>query len=575
MPRVFRQQYTRPIPPDAQRATMKVRKKGGEVEVAAVRFRGPDGKMLTAPVTTKGKHAGEHCRIVSPMWYGRVKGVAVPLCANKAAAEVMLADKVRNAERGEAEMIDPYREHRRRPLLDHLADFEAALAAGLVGKQKPGKKPPGTKHVTRTVTYVRRVIRGCGFRTTGDINAAAVQQFVHGLTQDAAAPAHALTKELYTATEASVLLRVRSDSVSRMARRAGMPGVGRGKSATFTRAVLEELIGRQRSAARKGVGLGDYAAGLHARDVKTFTRWLVKEGRLPKDPLAELAGAPTESDHRHDRRTLDENELRRLMDSAGGSTAAVHGIAGPDRRVLYLVAMSTGFRRKELAALTPARFELGGPTPLARLREADTKNGRAAEQPLPPDVAAELRAYLAGKPADRPVWPGLGSVRTSELVKHDLQAAGIPYVVQGLEGPLYADFHALRHSYVALLDRAGATLKQAMQLARHSDPKLTMARYGKATLQELAAPVTRLPGLAGVDVPPYPPLTQNGDLPCVTVKNGEGTRGEPTAASPCHKSLSGVGIDEGRGVMSHDEAERSARESNPVLLRTREVCRAV
>ena len=47
-----------------------------------------------------------------------------------------------------------------------------------------------------------------------------------------------------------------------------------------------------------------------------------------------------------------------------------------------------------------------------------------------------------------------------------------------------------------MLDRSGATLKEAMQLARHSDPKLTMAVYGRAQLHDLAAAVQRLPALA-------------------------------------------------------------------------------
>jgi len=68
-------------------------------------------------------------------------------------------------------------------------------------------------------------------------------------------------------------------------------------------------------------------------------------------------------------------------------------------------------------------------------------------------------------------------------------------VVEGTDGPLFADFHALRHSYIALLDRAGATLKEAMQLARHSDPKLTMARYGRAPLEDLAGKIGELPSL--------------------------------------------------------------------------------
>src|SRR3954454_10031953 len=65
----------------------------------------------------------------------------------------------------------------------------------------------------------------------------------------------------------------------------------------------------------------------------------------------------------------------------------------------------------------------------------------------------------------------------------------------GPDGHLYPDFNSLRHSYIALLDKSGATLKEAMQLARHSDPKLTMAVYGRAALHDLGAAVDRLPAL--------------------------------------------------------------------------------
>src|ERR1700751_2385666 len=81
------------------------------------------------------------------------------------------------------------------------------------------------------------------------------------------------------------------------------------------------------------------------------------------------------------------------------------------------------------------------------------------------------------------------------MLRIDLDAPGIPYVVDGPDGPLYADFHALRHSYIALLEKSGATLKEAMQLARHSDPKLTMAVYGRAQLHDLGEAVRRLPAL--------------------------------------------------------------------------------
>jgi hypothetical protein len=62
-----------------------------------------------------------------------------------------------------------------------------------------------------------------------------------------------------------------------------------------------------------------------------------------------------------------------------------------------------------------------------------------------------------------------------------------------------ADFHSLRHSFFALLEQTGATLQQAMHLAQHSDPRLTMARYGRPQLHDLGATVVRLPSLLSGD----------------------------------------------------------------------------
>jgi hypothetical protein len=121
-----------------------------------------------------------------------------------------------------------------------------------------------------------------------------------------------------------------------------------------------------------------------------------------------------------------------------------------------------------------------------------------------------LRDYLAGRSADQPVWPGPWPEKAAEMFRLDLEAAGIPYVVEGSDGPLYAHFHSLRHAYIALLDRSGTTLKEAMQLARHSDPKLTMAVYGRAQLHDLGKAVCRFPSLLDEDRPGREALRATG-----------------------------------------------------------------
>src|SRR5262249_39847831 len=144
-------------------------------------------------------------------------------------------------------------------------------------------------------------------------------------------------------------------------------------------------------------------------------------------------------------------------------------------------------------------FDLSADPPAVTLAGDKAKNGQTAVQPLPPDVAGALRDYLSGRSASALVWPGTWPDRAADMLRIDLDAAGIPYAVEGPDGPLFADFHALRHSYVALLDRAGASLKQAMHLARHSDPRLTMARYGRPQLHDLSAAVERFPSLLPTD----------------------------------------------------------------------------
>src|SRR5262249_55531981 len=110
--------------------------------------------------------------------------------------------------------------------------------------------------------------------------------------------------------------------------------------------------------------------------------------------------------------------------------------------------------------------------------------------------------------------------------------------------------HALRHSYIAMLDRSGATLKEAMQLARHSDPKLTTAVYGRAQLHDLCEAVRRLPAILDGPQPgalratgadpaapaSYTALTTTGDPGGGRLRTAEGTGPEggemPTGPNP-------------------------------------------
>lgn len=230
--------------------------------------------------------------------------------------------------------------------------------------------------------------------------------------------------------------------------------------------------------------------GKHAR---SFTRWLWRKRKLLQfDPLAGM-DLPSQETQLH-RRALTVGELADLVGAAEKSPKPFRYLTGPDRVVLYLVATATGYRSGELAKLTPAHFDLDADVPVVRLKGKHTKNKKPAEQPLPPGVVARLRVFLKDRPADRPAWPGTWASRSADMLRIDLQAAKIPFVVED-ESAL---FHSLRHTYTTLLAKC-APVKVTQELARHSTPVLTIGRYTHTSLQEKAEAVARLP-LPGSEV---------------------------------------------------------------------------
>jgi integrase len=159
---------------------------------------------------------------------------------------------------------------------------------------------------------------------------------------------------------------------------------------------------------------------------------------------------------------LSPQELGRVLGTARESNREFRGLRGVDRFHLYLTASGTGFRVGELATLTRSSFALDANSPTVTVGSAYTKNKKIAVQPVPAEVVEAMRDYLASPPAVGLPWPGGWTVDAAEMLRIDLEAADIPYAVEGPDGPEFADFNAPRHSYVALLDRAGLTLKQAM-----------------------------------------------------------------------------------------------------------------
>ena len=336
------------------------------------------------------------------------------------------------ADRG---ISDPFEPHRKRPLAEHLDDWEASLLAD----------GATAKHVKQTLACARRVIEGCGFTCMADLSASRVQQYLAGLReQRRTLPPFAVEQAEFTKKELAALLEVKPSAVASLVRRHRLEATGKGKARRYPRATAEAL----RSLRSRGRSIK--TSNLYLDAMKGFSNWLVQDRRTDDNTLAHLSGGNVKLDRRHDRRALPLAELRAVLDAASRSDATFRGMSGPDRHILYLTACATGFRAEELACLRPESFEFDAEPPVAVLGASETKNRQGATQPLPADVAAALRDYLQRRPAGVPLWPGNWWKRGARMLRIDLDAAGVPYAVEGPDGPLYADFHSLRHSYIAL-----------------------------------------------------------------------------------------------------------------------------
>ncbi|MCZ7648135.1 MAG: tyrosine-type recombinase/integrase [Planctomycetota bacterium] len=208
--------------------------------------------------------------------------------------------------------------------------------------------------------------------------------------------------------------------------------------------------------------------------IAAFCDWLVDRGYLESDPLRTLKPARHEPEEPH--RLLKPEELNKLL-----------AVAPEPRKLLYRVALATGYRQGELRALKVRNLDAFGPS--LSLDAKHTKNRKAASQPIPPELATDLKRWIqaTGRNANDALL-SLSDKKTAwENFERDRKRAGIPKSIPGEKGR--ATFHSLRVSYVQSVVNSGADLKTIMELARHSVAQMTLETYAKpdAALKREAA----------------------------------------------------------------------------------------
>jgi integrase len=164
-------------------------------------------------------------------------------------------------------------------------------------------------------------------------------------------------------------------------------------------------------------------------------------------------------------------------------------------RLVSLTAVLTGIRHGELKRLCWGDFNLSPEKPSVVVRASISKNHKQACLPLYPALAVELSRFRpANAVAGDLVFAGM--VPRSEAFNLLLKKAGIAKVDS--QGRV-VDFHSLRHTFCTNLHRAGVPQREAMELMRHNDPRLTANTYADASLFSLRSAVEKLPWDGGDD----------------------------------------------------------------------------
>lgn len=397
---------------------------------------------------------------------GKVK--RVPGFTDRAATLQMAAKLEREASFKKAGVFDPYEEHRKRPLLEHLDAYKQFMEA----------KGNSDKHVYQVATRAEKVIRGCRFVFASDVSPSAVQVFVSNLRKKGRS---AQTSNFYVqAIKQLMNWMVKDRRVSDNPLRILGPANVRQDRRHDRRALVPEELARLVEAANEGKpveGMTGLVRGMMYL-FSAFTGLRRKElaslklGSLDlnsESPIVVIAAAYSKNGR------ADKIPLHPILAQVLGQWLADQGIGPKD----YLF---------------PLRTPNGECRRTSKMMKRDLKVARERwikEADKEPEVQAERTK--------------------SDFLSY-----------QNHDG-LFADFHSNRHTFISNLSLAGVHPKLAQILARHSTINLTMNVYTHMGMDEKARAVRSIPG----PVAARPNGEAPNDLPKVDEKEIE-SKSEPS-----------------------------------------------
>ena len=404
--------------------------------------------LYKKPIVVTDPNTGEKVKQKSRKWWGRYRDALgrdrrVPLAADKVAAQAMLLDLIRRAELERAGRSDPYEDHFKNPLSEHIEAFEQYLVnKGVTEKQTYTAK-----------SHVEKIAKKCKWKSLKDISASAVQSYLGDLKRKGRS---AQTCNHYLKSVKQFTRWLRLDR----------------RSPDDPLAHLSRMnVSVDRRHDRRALSADEFAHLVEATRTGPVVESIPGADRAMMYVLAAWTGFR--------KGEIGSLTLRSLRLDDDPPTATVQACFSKRKR------QDTQVLHPEVAALlkewlaSKGRLERDEPLfPVSGKVPGGTE--RKTHKMMQRDLARARQAWIKEVEKTDP--------------KEQKRREQTDFLAYCNADGLFADFHSNRHMFITNLERAGIRPKMAQTLARHSDIRLTLGLYTHVELHDQTAAIESLPG---------------------------------------------------------------------------------
>jgi integrase len=401
--------------------------------------------LYKKPVIAIDSRTGKQVKTKSKKWWGRYRDALgrdcrVPLARDKAAAQVMLSELVQKAERETAGQLDPFEENAKRPLKEHVDEFEQHLR----------DKGNSDQHVIEVATKVRKIIEGCKWAFIRDQSPSGTQRFLADLRSSGLSVQTSnhylraikqfsrwLVRDRRTNDDVLAHLSMMNVKVDRRHdRRALLPEeFARLIAAAESGSRIESISGADRAT----MYVLSAWTGYRKKEIGSLT---IRSLRLDDDPPTATVEAAYSKRKRRDAQVLHPAVVQILE-----MWLATKAKLGPDDLLFPVSGKVPGGTERKTAKMMRLDLEFA-----------------------------------------RNQW--IGEARTDVERTERENSDFLSYCD---ETGRFADFHSNRHTFITSMERVRISPRTAQSLARHSDIRLTMGVYTHIELHDQRAAIESLP----------------------------------------------------------------------------------